>query len=305
MPAAIHLLKAARTAATESTPVSEPRRARARAWLKFVVHEPFFQFSVLGLLIWGGVEIWSAHNDRYTIDIGPPQRERIAASYLKQFGQLPTPDQRHGLIDRQIREEIFLREGLALNLDKGDEIVRRRIAQKYEFLQSDLAVPESPTPEVLQRWFEQNKLRYLKSQRVAFSQVYFSGDQQGEQTARKRAIDTLAKLRAGSVSRAPDLGDAFPGPADVAALTPEDATRLFGDCDLSHALFKLPMGQWAGPYRSGYGWHVVYITGYQAPRLPALSEVHERVLADYLEEQRRILNERAFEKLRSKYTIQY
>ena len=127
----------------------------------------------------------------------------------------------------------------------------------------------------------------------------------GEAAAKNRAIKNLEKLRGMRVSRAPDLGDAFPGPADVAAVSPEEATRLFGDSDLSQALFKLPVRQWVGPYRSGLGWHLIYVTGLIPPVLPALTEIHERVLADYLDEQRSILNERAFEKLRTKYKVRY
>jgi peptidyl-prolyl cis-trans isomerase C len=286
--------------------VSEPQRARARARIGFVVGEPFLQFIALGLLVWGAVEYWHANSNSYTIDIGPTERERIAMSYLRQFGQRPTQPQLQGLIDRHIREEIFLREGLALNLDKDDEIVRRRVVQKYEFLQTDLAVPEPPPPRILERWFAQNKVRYLAPERVAFSQVYFSVEGRGEQVAKSRAVKNLEKIRGMGVSRAPDFGDAFPGPADVAGVSQEEARRLFGESDLSQALFdNPPVGQWVGPYRSGYGWHLIFVTGIWPPMLPALADIHERVLTDYLDEERRLVNERAFEKLRAKYKVRY
>jgi hypothetical protein len=280
-----------------------PKKATARAGLRSIAHEPFFQFIVLGVLIWGGVEYWNAHHNRYTIHLGPAERQRIAASYVQQFGQSPTPGQLQGLIDRYIREEIFFREGLALNLDKNDEIVRRRITQKYEFLQTDIAVPNAPVSGVLERWFEQNQLRYLMPERVAFSQVYFSADQEGEEAAKARALELLKELRGMHASRASHLGDAFPGPSDVGALAPKEAARLFGASELSEQLFRLPVGQWAGPYRSGYGWHLVYVMRHLPPMLPLLTEVHGRLLADYLEEQRRILNARTFEKLRAQYRI--
>ncbi len=269
------------------------------------MREPFFQFIALGLLIWFGVGYWTAHNDRYTIDVGPVERNRIATSYLQQYGELPTPQQLQGLIDRHIREEIFLHEGLALNLDKDDEIVRRRIVQKAEFLATNLAVPEPPSPPVLDSWYARNKDRYLISERAAFSQVYFSIDENGEEAADSRAIVTLKKLRRARVSRAPNLGDPFPGPADVAEISPEETRRIFGESDLSQALFTIPTGQWMGPYRSGYGWHIIYVTGRKAPVLPQLTEIHERVLRDYLDEQRRIVNERNLEKLRTKYKVHY
>jgi hypothetical protein len=277
----------------------------ARAWVTFVASEPFFQFLAIGLLIWGCVEYWHARDARYTIHFGIADRRRIVATYLQQFGQPPAPEQLQLLTERYIREEIFLREGLALNLDRDDEIVRRRIVQKYEFLQTDLAVPESPTPDVLERWFEHEKLRYLTPERVALSQVYFSTDRDGEAAAKTRAIKVLETLRGMHASRALGLGDAFPGPSDVGSLAPEAAARLFGDSELTKQLWTLPVGRWAGPFRSGYGWHLVYVTAHLPAVLPLLAEAHERALADYLEEQRRRLNVRSFEKLRARYTIHY
>jgi peptidyl-prolyl cis-trans isomerase C len=299
----VHSLMAAPSPQVKSGTSPEPKRVTARASLRLIAREPIAQFVVLGLLIWGSAEYRSTQQDRYIIHIGSAQRQRIAVTYLQQFGQFPTPRQLQGLIDRYIREEIYLREGLALQLDKDDEIVRRRIVQKYEFLQSDLAVPDSPGSGVLERWFEQNQLRYLTPERVAFSQVYFSADKEGEEAGRVRALKVLKDLRGMHTSRAPGLGDAFPGPSDVGALAPEEAARLFGKSEFAEQLFKLPVGQWAGPYRSGYGWHLVYVTGHLPPVLPPLTQIREQVLADYLEEQRRILNGRAFEKLRAQYTI--
>jgi peptidyl-prolyl cis-trans isomerase C len=194
---------------------------------------------------------------------------------------------------------------LALNLEKDDEIVLRRIVQKYEFLQSDVAVPESPQGATIEHWFERHKTRYLTPERAAFSQVYFAVDVHGEQAARGRAFATLKILHKQHPTRAPELGDAFPGPADVSAVALEDVTRLFGDSELSHVLFQLPLHQWSGPYRSGYGWHLVYVSGHQAPVLPALREVRERVLTDYADDQRHKLEERAFDNLKANYKVRY
>jgi len=276
-----------------------------RAILRFVVQEPFFQFVVLGLLIWGGVEYWQSRNNHYLIQVGPADRQRIALGYLRQFGQPPTAQQLRGLIDQYVREEIFWREGLALRLDKDDEIVRRRVVQKYEFLQTDLAAPAAPAPEALARWFKQHESSYRTAERVAFTQVYFSPDKDGDAAAKDRAVQALKELQHTRAERAPALGDAFPGPTDVSSLGEDEAKRLFGDSELVTQLFKVPLAQWSGPFRSGYGWHVIYMSGHSAPAVPALAEIHERVLADYLDEQRRLGNERAFQKLKARYTVRY
>lgn len=268
-----------------------------------IAKEPLFHFLALGLLIWFGAGYWNAHHDRYTIHIGSAERQRIADGYLRQFGQAPTPGQLQGLVERYIRDEIFLREGLALHLDQDDEIVRRRIVQKYEFLQTNAGVPVQPAPEVLERWFEKNSQRYLIPERVAFTQVYFTTDKRGDADARERALQVLQKLRRDNVPRAPELGDPFPGPSDPGALAREDAARLFGDSEVATQVFQAPVGHWEGPFRSGYGWHLVYVVQRQPPRLPPFRDVRERVLADYKAEQLDAMQTGAFAKLRTKYNI--
>jgi peptidyl-prolyl cis-trans isomerase C len=277
---------------------------RLRAWIIFCAREPFFHFIVLGLIVWSGLEYVQSLNTRYVIHIGPAQKQRLATAYQLQYGQDPTADQLASLVDRYVTEEIFLREGLALNLDKDDEIVRRRIAQKYEFLQTDLSVPQDPAPGVLERWFETNGSRYTTPARVVFTQVYFSADRDGDEGAQVRARKALEVLQQNHAARAPELGDSFPGPVEPGAVALDAAERIFGKSDLTDQLFKAPAGQWVGPYRSGFGWHLVKVTEQLAPQPARLDDVRARVLQDYLDDQRRTLNQRIFEKLRSKYKIE-
>jgi parvulin-like peptidyl-prolyl isomerase len=58
-----------------------------------------------------------------------------------------------------------------------------------------------------------------------------------------------------------------------------------------------------GPWRSGYGWHLIYITERTPGAIPAFDAIHDKVLADYTEAQRRILNAATFERLRQKYKV--
>jgi peptidyl-prolyl cis-trans isomerase C len=269
-----------------------------------LTREPLLHFVLLGLLIWCVSDYGKERRERYTIHIGAAQREYLASTYLQQFGQPPETAQLARLIDGYVSDEIRLREGLALGLDRGDEIVRRRIIQKYDFLRSDLAVPGEPTPAELGRWFEKNRMRYQIPERVSFAQVYFaSPDHRPLSTVPERALQALAQLRKAHASRAEGVGDPFPGPSDVGALTKDDAVRMFGQSEVSEGLFSVPIEQWTGPLRSGYGWHLLYVTHRLAARVPALEEVRGRVLADYLADQREAINAGQFRALKARYTI--
>jgi hypothetical protein len=278
---------------------------KAKSLLSAAAHEPFFQFLFLGFLIWVAAEYVEAQNQHYVIHIGPGDRQRLAITYQQQFNQAPTPDQLRSLTENYIRQQIFVREGKSLGLDTNDEIVDRRIAQKFEFIQQDLGVPDEPPADAVRHWYDAHKFSYLTPARVAFSQIYFSSDSHGLAAAYVRAERALRILRGSRLTRAPALGDRFPGPTDLGALSSDEATRLFGESQMTQELFKLPSGRWSGPFRSGYGWHLVYVSHVIPPTLPSFEAVRDRVASDYRDEQRHILDAQAYENLRAKYTVRY
>ena len=59
---------------------------------------------------------------------------QLEISWTAQWQRPPTPDEMRNLVEDKVRQEILYREGLALGLDRDDTIVKRRLAQKMEFL---------------------------------------------------------------------------------------------------------------------------------------------------------------------------
>ena len=138
--------------ATRPPMTTAPRwRNTARRWAAAAWREPLSHFLAFGILIFIVAHALEARSQRYRIDVSPAQVTRIVNSYAQQYGAAPDPAQVRTMVDNYIREEIYLREGLALGLDQDDEIVRRRIAQKYDFLQQDVAVPRLPAKPNWQR----------------------------------------------------------------------------------------------------------------------------------------------------------
>ena len=93
--------------------------------------------------------------------------DRLRSGYEQQFGRTPDAQELRGLVTANIREEVFYREALALGLDRDDIIVRRRMAQKMEFLTGDLAdvaVPnEASVREFFEREFQRQRARSAES----------------------------------------------------------------------------------------------------------------------------------------------
>jgi peptidyl-prolyl cis-trans isomerase C len=265
-----------------------------------ILREPLLHFLMLGVLVYAAARVVDGgESGRYRIDAGPEQRARIAKTYLQQYGVAPTESQLTYLLDQYVRSEILFREGLALGLDRDDEIVRRRVVQKIEFLNEDTDAIDVSDSE-LERFFAAHQSRYLTPAAVSLTLVYFSADPKGEGDAHRRAQAALAKLRDGARAEA---GDPFETGNEIAALNELGAQRLFGDSQLSAALFSAPAAQWVGPFRSAFGWHVIRIEQRQSAQAAALDRVKDRVRADYLTAERERRNESEFKRLASKYHV--
>lgn len=272
--------------------------ARGRALLR----EPLFHFAVLGLVIFAAGLGYRRETSLYRIEVTPAHRAEVAHAYELQFGALPDAATLQGLLQRDLQDEMLYRQGLALKLDKDDQIVRRRVIQKMQFLMQDLSPPAEPTGKDLQAYYAAHAARYVTQPRATFTHIYFSPDRDGDAAARRRAEAALAALPRG-LTRAPERGDPFPDLYDYSAFEPDQAVRLFGDTQFSHALFTAPVGRWSGPFRSGYGWHLVYVEARQPPARPPLSEVSDRVRSDLLTDEQAAQNDKALQALARKFTL--
>jgi hypothetical protein len=141
-------------------------------WLR----EPLLHFIVGGLVLYGLGQWYSTQHDARRIVITPQRFEQIARRYAAQFGAPPGPEIRQALLDDDIHQEILYREGKRLGLDRDDEIVRRRIVQKAQFLLQDTAAPAEPSVTELAAFYDANRRRYVAPARTSFGHVYVSAD---------------------------------------------------------------------------------------------------------------------------------
>lgn len=216
-----------------------------------------------------------------------------------QWQRPPTPDELQGLIEAYIREEILCREALALGLDRDDTIIRRRLAQKFEFVTEDLAAPPEPTREELAQFLEQHLDRYEIPARVSFVHVYFSPDRRSG-SAEEDARRALESLRAGADAAA--HGDPFLLDLEFHDKSVAELEHQFGE-DLARAIMTVELNAWQGPVLSAFGWHVVKLAERRAARLPQLTEVEERVRRDWEAAHRVRANEEMFARLRARYEV--
>jgi peptidyl-prolyl cis-trans isomerase C len=290
------------TDVAHSTQVAE-RGGWARQLIGRIAREPFFQFVALGALLFAASEYLEARANFARIEISRAQIEGITNNYRLQYGASPTAEQLNALVDQFIKEEVFYHEALRLKLDRDDEIIRRRLVQKYEFLQQDLGTPKDPSEADLHAFYQVHAKNYEIPERLTFSHVFFSVDRSRDDAAKARAERALAALNQQRVTRAPDRGDSFPGDVDYAGATPTQVRRAFGSSALSEKIFKIAPGYWAGPFRSGFGWHLVFVAAHEPAGVAAYEDARDAVMRDYLDAERGARNAEALESLKTHFTI--
>jgi hypothetical protein len=274
-----------------------------KRWLR----EPLLHFLLLGVVLFGmyaymqrgrsGIE--SSKQIVLTID-----DLRVIESYFEsQWHRPPTSAEFQAMVEDKVREEVLYREALAMGLDKDDTIVKRRMAQKMQFLAEDVAAAHEPSTAELNAWFEKNSSKFALPSRYSFRHLYFSPDKRGK-NAQDNAAKALTKIagQPEDSKLAVSLADPFMFQDYYRDRTPEALAKEFGP-QFAVAISKLKPGSWQGPIESGYGWHLVFVDTVIPGRVPAFEEVEPEVKTAWLSEQKAIAWDKAYKEMRAKYTV--
>ncbi|SHG11743.1 PPIC-type PPIASE domain-containing protein [Microbulbifer donghaiensis] len=271
-----------------------------------LLREPLVHFLVLGAALFAGYDyLYSGDRDEspHQIALTLDELRQLGLLFNAQWRRQPTPEEFSQLVEFKIRQEVLYREALAMGLDKNDEIVKRRMAQKMQFLAEDVAAAREPTTEELKTWYEKNSDKFSLPSRVSFRHLYFSPDRRGAR-ARDDAAQALAELAGQPEESTPteSLADRFMFQDYYADRTSESLAKDFGP-EFAVAAPKLPLGSWQGPLESGYGWHLVYVDSLTPGRVPAFEEIEPDVKTAWLGAQKEAAWAKAYREMRAKYTV--
>jgi len=303
------------TSVNEASSVVEPQpaieRSGSRPWLSTVLkrwlREPLLHFLLIGIAVFavyaythrgrGGVE--SSRQITLSLD----ELGQMDMYFASQWHRQPTPAEFQAMVEDKVREEVLYREALAMGLDKDDTIVKRRMAQKMQFLAEDVAAAHEPSTAELKAWFEKNSNKFALPSRYSFRHLYFSPDKRGK-NAQEDATKTLAKIagQPEDSKLAVSLADPFMFQDYYGDRAPEALAKEFGP-QFVVALEKLKPASWRGPIESGYGWHLVYVDTIIPGRIPAFEEIETDVKTAWLGEQKQQAWQKAYQEMRAKYTV--
>ena len=264
------------------------------------MREPLLHFLLLGLLLFLAYRLLHGAPDlnRQRIDVSAEDVDRLRLSWKAQRGQLPNSAELADLIEQQVREEIMYREAIALGLERDDTIVRRRLAQKMDFLADDIGAVKAPTPEQLQNWYGQHSADFSTAPRISLRQIFFSTDERGAAAA-DAARAALKRLQAGGAEVA---GDRLIFQARYAEKSQHEIAQVFGAA-FAADVFKLAPHAWSDPIASGFGWHLVQVDTMQTGELQPFAQVESQVRDAWLRDQHARNRQAYYERIRGHYEV--
>ncbi|MGO4550689.1 peptidyl-prolyl cis-trans isomerase [Lysobacter sp. 2RAF19] len=264
-----------------------------------LLREPLLHFLAIGALLFGVNALVNGHaaTDPSAIVVDQAQADALAVRFERTWQRPPTEEELRQSIQAWVEDEMLYREGLSAGLDREDEVVRRRVAQRMASLNEGMAAAV-PQDAELQAWLRTHPAAYRIAPRYTLQQVYFDPRRHGA-----RLNDDVQAARA-LLSRDDDAspGDATLLPSAVDAMAEEDFAALFGSAFV-HALGRAPLGEWSGPIASGYGVHLVRVQARTPARVPALAEVRDDVERDWLRERTQRADRAYLAALRKHYTV--
>lgn len=264
---------------------------------------PLFHFTCVGAALFAGYTFLNSggapSGEQAAVRIGAGEVRWLSETFSNQWRRPPSSAELEGLVAGLVEEELLAREARGLGLDRDDTVVRRRLAQKMDFMLQDTARLAEPSDDELRRYRTAHPNEFASPVRVAVEQVYFSPSRRASPEA--EASRALAGLKADP--SAVVAGDPLLLEPDLSQVDEPTLSSLFGPTFAAAAMVA-PRGTWAGPIQSGYGWHLVRVaTVKEAAELP-FEAVRDRIATAWRIRQMARLRSEYLDRLRGKYGVE-
>jgi hypothetical protein len=236
-----------------------------RAWLR----EPLLHFVLIGAALFAVDRIANAPEQALRTIVVDASVDRQALELFKQArGREPNADELYALRRVWLDNEVLYREGLALQMDKGDQTIKDRVIFKaLTMVNAQLKLP--PIDEAgLRAWFESNRIKYDEPARFDFQEAVIVGD-----SSQAAAQAFAAALDAGTP------GDTQAGLRVFEGRPHATIVQSYG-AEFAAALEAAAPQRWQA-IRHGDGWRVVRVTAITPPRPASFEALRATVRQDW------------------------
>lgn len=277
-------------------PASSLPRAPSASWrtrLPRWTREPLLHFVVLGALLFAVDHFIAARDDDPRVIVVAPAVDAQARALFKQSrGREPNTDELYALRRVWLDNEVLYREGLALQLDRGDPAIRERVIFKaLSVVDANTKLPPYDD-QVLRAWFEARRTKYDEPARFDFQEAVLFGDT-SEATAREFA-DALNRGTP---------GDAKAGLRVFKGRPHANLVDSYGG-DFARALEDAPPALWR-VYRAGDAWRVMRLDAVSPARPASFEAMRGVVLQDWTDATLAEQRSAQVRALAGKYTVKY
>ena len=148
------------------------RAARVPSWLR----EPLLHFVLLGGLLFAADQLLIRRaDDPRTIVVGTAVDREALTVFRAARGRDPNADELEALHRIWLDNEVLYREGLAMQVDKGDDAIRERVIFKaLSVIDANVKLPPADD-QILQKWFDAHRDKYDEPARYDFEEAALAG----------------------------------------------------------------------------------------------------------------------------------
>ena len=276
------------TSALPTPPVTTVSRASAKSsWWR----EPLLHFVLLGGLLFGADHLLIARSDDpRTITLGAEVEKEAKHIFAASRGREPNAEELAALRQIWLDNEVLYREGLALQVDRGDIAIRERVIFKaLSVVDANNKLPNFDD-KLLRDWFESQRVKYDEPARFDFQEAVLAGD-----TSEPLVRAFVAELNAGTP------GDAKAGLRVFKARPHDNLVQSYGP-EFAKALEAAPPGEWRA-LQTRDGWRAMRLDAVAAPKPAIFEPLRGVVLQDWTDTTMALQRTATVRALAKKYTI--
>jgi hypothetical protein len=278
------------TPLTASTFDTHSRRsASLPGWLR----EPLVHFVVLGGLLFAVDHVMvSQADDPRTIVVGAGVDNEAKQVFKASRGTEPDKAELDALRQVWLDNEVLYREGLALQVDRGDTAIRERVIFKtLSVVDANVKLPPVDD-QLLRNWFEGHRVKYDEPARYDFQEAALSGD-----TAESAVRAFVNLLNAGTP------GDAQAGLRVFKGRPQTNLVQSYGP-EFPRQLDESPAGEWRA-LRTRDGWRAIRLDSITPPKPAVYETLRGVVLQDWKDAIASEQRTAAVRALAKKYQVKY
>jgi hypothetical protein len=270
-------------------PASANTSAARPGWLR----EPLLHFLVLGGLLFGiDHYLIGRSDDPRTIVVGAQVDTEAKQIFKATRGRDPNAQELTALRRVWLDNEVLYREGLALQVDKGDTAIRERVIFKaLSVVDANTKLPPVDD-KTLRAWFESHRAKYDDPARFDFQEAVLSGD-----TSEVAVRTFVAALNAGTP------GDAEAGLRVFKGRPLSNLVQSYG-ADFAKSLEGSTVGEWRAQ-KTKEGWRAIRLDAINQPKTAVFETLRPVVMQDWTDATLAEQRSAAVHALQGKYKVKY